>query len=59
VETRQAIADKWLVASGLHAGDRLLIQGLNKVRVGDTVRPVEVEDDAAGKVAANRGPTER
>jgi membrane fusion protein (multidrug efflux system) len=55
VETRQAIADQWLIARGLHSGDRLLVQGLNKVRVGQTVRPVEVGADGAGdgKMAAN------
>lgn len=42
VETQRAIEDKWLISSGLHSGDRLLVQGLNKVNVGDTVRPVEV-----------------
>jgi membrane fusion protein (multidrug efflux system) len=52
VETRRAIEDKWLIASGLHSGDRLLVQGLNKVRVGDKVRVVEIGDTASGKVAA-------
>ena len=41
-----------LTARGLHSGDRLLVQGVNKVRVEDKVRAVEVGDTAGGKVAA-------
>lgn len=52
VQTRQAIEDQWLIASGLHSGDRLLVQGLNKVHVGDTVRPVEL-GPSGGQVADN------
>jgi len=48
VTTDRAIADKWLVASGLKAGDRLIVQGLNKIRVGGTVR---VAADATAKPA--------
>jgi membrane fusion protein, multidrug efflux system len=50
VETRRAIGDAWLIGSGLHAGDRLVIQGVSKVRVGDTVRVVEIGN--SGKVAS-------
>jgi membrane fusion protein, multidrug efflux system len=53
VETRRAIGDQWLIGSGLHAGDRLLVQGLNKVRPGDVVRPVEL--DAGGAKVASTG----
>jgi len=52
VQTLRAIGDQWLIASGLHSGDRLVVQGLNKVRAGDTVRAVEV-GDGGGKMAAN------
>lgn len=37
----RAIGDRWLVTRGLSAGDRLIVEGLNKVRPGMTVRPVE------------------
>ncbi len=40
--TTRAIGDKWLVTDGLAAGDRVIVEGVNKVRVGDAVRVVEV-----------------
>lgn len=52
VQTLRAIGDQWLIGSGLSSGDRLLVQGLNKVRVGDTVRVVDV-GPSSNKVAAN------
>jgi len=41
-----AIGDKWLVTEGLKAGDRIIVEGVNRVAVGDTVKPVPV---GAGK----------
>jgi membrane fusion protein (multidrug efflux system) len=38
----QAIRDKWLVTSGLKAGDRLIVEGTSKVKAGSTVKPVAV-----------------
>ncbi|GAD21147.1 membrane-fusion protein [Acidovorax sp. MR-S7] len=46
VTTRRSIGDQWLVASGLSEGDRLIVQGLNKVKAGDTVNPVTVDPKA-------------
>lgn len=40
--TERAIDDQWLVSAGLAAGDRLIVDGLNKIRVGDSVKPVAV-----------------
>ncbi len=42
VMTERAIGDTWLVNSGLNAGDRVIVEGVNKVRVGDVVRVVDV-----------------
>ena len=36
----RAIGDKWLVMTGMKAGDRLIVEGTDKVAVGDTVKPV-------------------
>jgi membrane fusion protein (multidrug efflux system) len=36
----KAIGDKWLVTSGLASGDRLLVEGLQKVRPGMAVKAV-------------------
>jgi membrane fusion protein (multidrug efflux system) len=52
----RAIGDRWLVTSGLAAGDRLIVEGLNKVGPGMPVRPVEVA--AAKSAAANGKPVE-
>lgn len=46
----RAIGDKWLVTEGLKAGDRVVVAGLQKLRPGVVVNPVEVgaERQAAG-----------
>lgn len=38
----RAIGDRWLISNGLAEGDRLIVEGSNKVRVGETVNPVDV-----------------
>jgi membrane fusion protein, multidrug efflux system len=38
--TARAIGDRWLVTSGLHAGDRLIVEGIDKVKPGARVKPV-------------------
>jgi membrane fusion protein (multidrug efflux system) len=40
VELGQAVADKWLIASGLAPGDRLIVEGLLRVKPGQAVRAV-------------------
>jgi membrane fusion protein (multidrug efflux system) len=35
----RAVGDKWLVTSGLNAGDRLVVEGLNKISPGALVKP--------------------
>lgn len=42
VTTAQAIGDKWLVTAGLKSGDRLIVEGTDKVKPGDTVRAATV-----------------
>ena len=41
VTTTQAVGDNWLVNDGLKAGERVVIEGLQKVRPGAEVRPVD------------------
>lgn len=36
----RAIGDKWLVLSGLSAGDRVIVEGVQKVRPGSSVKAV-------------------
>lgn len=40
VVTAQAVGDQWLVDSGVKAGDRVVVEGLQKVRPGAEVRPI-------------------
>jgi len=47
----RAIGTRWLVTSGLDAGDRVIVDGVQKIKVGDTVKPVAT---AAELAAASR-----
>jgi membrane fusion protein (multidrug efflux system) len=40
LKTGRAIGDKWQVLDGLKAGDRLIVEGLQKVRPGVAVNAV-------------------
>ena len=60
----RAIDDKWLVSSGLSPGDRLIVEGLQNVRPGDSVKVVPrdpgkdqeaASGDAARTVAGSNG----
>jgi membrane fusion protein (multidrug efflux system) len=42
----RAVGDRWLITKGLAEGDRLIIEGTSKVRVGDTVTPVDLDSQA-------------
>jgi membrane fusion protein (multidrug efflux system) len=47
----------WVIESGLNAGDRVVVEGMQKVRPGMTVNPtvVAIDDDAAAPAAATAG----
>jgi membrane fusion protein (multidrug efflux system) len=60
----RAIDDKWLVSSGLSPGDRMIVEGLQNVRPGDSVKVVPrgsgrdqeaASGDAARSVAGSNG----
>jgi len=60
VETREVIVsrtigDQWLVEDGLASGDRVIVEGLQKVKPGMAVTAVEAPPDAAGAAAAPAG----
>ncbi|HLL24174.1 MAG TPA: efflux RND transporter periplasmic adaptor subunit, partial [Kofleriaceae bacterium] len=61
VERRQLaaereIGDAWLVTSGIAAGDRVVVEGLQKVRPGADVRPVPASGEAkAAAVGSGSG----
>jgi membrane fusion protein (multidrug efflux system) len=41
----RAIGDKWLVVSGLAPGDRVIVEGMQKVRPGATVKVVPFDEN--------------
>ena len=43
LEVDRAIGDKWLVTKGLVAGDRVIVEGILKVRPGASVKVVSVD----------------
>jgi membrane fusion protein, multidrug efflux system len=51
VATARAVGDQWLVTSGLAAGDKLIVEGLQKIGPG---MPVQASEEAAP--AATPGP---
>jgi len=53
VTTTQAIGDKWLISSGLKAGEQIIVEGLQKLRPGVTIKPVPA--GAAAPQAPNAG----
>jgi membrane fusion protein (multidrug efflux system) len=43
LKTDRVIGDRWLVTDGIKAGDRVVLEGLQKIRPGAVVKPVEIE----------------
>jgi membrane fusion protein (multidrug efflux system) len=41
IEVGQAVGNQWLVTSGLQAGERVMVDGFQKTRPGQVVKPVE------------------
>ncbi|OEY67911.1 efflux RND transporter periplasmic adaptor subunit [Marinobacter sp. X15-166B] len=56
VVVNQTIGDRWLVDAGLQAGDRVITEGLQKIRVGGKVVAVESEHDGAAHTAQEAQP---
>ncbi|GAA3961867.1 efflux RND transporter adaptor subunit AcrA [Allohahella marinimesophila] len=53
VTTRKAVGNQWLVSDGLKAGDRLIVDGLQKIRAGGPVSPVDIAAEQASTPPAN------
>jgi membrane fusion protein (multidrug efflux system) len=51
VQTSRTFGDKWIVTGGLAAGDRVIVDGLQKVRPGAVVQATEVTAAAAADPA--------
>ena len=58
VTTERAVGNRWLIAEGLSGGDRLVVEGLQKIQPGMTVKPVKVdEEDAEAGPQMEKGET--
>jgi membrane fusion protein (multidrug efflux system) len=44
----RTIGDKWLVASGLEPGDRVIVEGMQKARPGASVKTVPFQESGTG-----------
>jgi membrane fusion protein (multidrug efflux system) len=56
LELDRAIGDKWLVTKGLEDGDRVIVEGLQKVQTGSRVRAIAFADtgNAHAETAQNQ-----
>ena len=57
LQTTRAIGDKWLVSSGLAAGDRVVVEGLQKIQPGAEVNPTEWTPPDAAAAAPPAAPS--
>jgi membrane fusion protein (multidrug efflux system) len=53
VTTEGVVGNKWLITSGLQAGERLITQGTGKVQAGMDVKITEVGSTAANEASSN------
>jgi len=56
VTTLRSVGDKWLISTGLQTGDRLIVQGLSKVKAGDPVKVVALDTAALSLAASASAP---
>jgi membrane fusion protein (multidrug efflux system) len=63
IEARYRVGSDWVVESGLASGERVIVEGIGKVRPGVPVRPVLIAHDGgapatSGDVPASPGASE-
>lgn len=51
VKAEQATADSWVVSEGVKAGERIIVEGLQKAKPGDVVKAVDTAAASAGNTA--------
>lgn len=52
--TTRTVGDQWLVTDGVKAGDKVIVEGLQKVKPGAEVRPVERGSEAAADASTSQ-----
>jgi membrane fusion protein (multidrug efflux system) len=57
VVTERAVGDKWLISSGLAAGDRVIVEGLQKAQRARPGTPVQAAAFVPGKAPAGNAET--
>ncbi len=55
VQVSRTVGDQWLVSSGLAEGDRVIVEGLQKIRPGVPVVATESATDGAAPATTNDG----
>jgi membrane fusion protein (multidrug efflux system) len=50
----ERIGSLWVIASGLKAGEKIIVEGLQKARAGSKVKPTLVELNEKGEVPAEK-----
>lgn len=55
----RAIGNNWLVSEGLRPGDQLIVEGVQRVRVGTPVRAVPAGNITPGQTPANHTPAKQ
>jgi len=52
IEVSRTVGSQWVVDSGLGAGDRVIVEGFQKIKPGDEVKPRVVTADSAAQTPA-------
>lgn len=52
IEVERAVGNRWLISSGLQAGDMVVVDGFQRVKPGDVVNPQPVQLGAPGAAGA-------
>jgi membrane fusion protein (multidrug efflux system) len=53
VVVERSVGNNYLISSGLQTGDKLIIEGLNKIHVGERIRAIAVQSKTAISAAEN------
>lgn len=53
IEASKAIGDQWVVTSGLQAGDRVIVSGLQRIRPGIKARAISSSQENASTESNN------
>ena len=54
IEVDRAIGNRWMVSAGVAPGDTVIVDGFQRIKVGDTVNPQPVQLPGAAPTGATR-----